>query len=107
MRDVIAGVDLLLSRNVSVTVYNGQLDLICATPGTEAWVSKLKWSGLPAFQAASKQALYAPVGNTNTAGFVKSHANFAFYFIMKAGHMVPSDAPDMALQMLSLITGSH
>lgn len=42
MKPRINEVDELLSRGVDVTVYNGQIDLICATKGTEAWIQKLK-----------------------------------------------------------------
>ncbi|GFP93533.1 serine carboxypeptidase-like 51 [Phtheirospermum japonicum] len=42
MRPRINEVDLLLSKGVDVTIYNGQLDLLCSTKGTEAWVEKLK-----------------------------------------------------------------
>ncbi|KAE9465507.1 hypothetical protein C3L33_02588, partial [Rhododendron williamsianum] len=35
-------VDELLAKGINVTIYNGQVDLICATKGTEAWVNKLK-----------------------------------------------------------------
>ncbi|KAE9461300.1 hypothetical protein C3L33_06797, partial [Rhododendron williamsianum] len=42
MKPRISEVDELLAKGVNVTVYNGQLDLICATKGTEAWVDKLK-----------------------------------------------------------------
>ena len=40
VQDVVAGVDSLLARGFPVTVYSGQLDLICATSGTEAWMNK-------------------------------------------------------------------
>ncbi|KAK3010469.1 hypothetical protein RJ639_013021 [Escallonia herrerae] len=43
MRPRINEVDELLAKGVNVTVYNGQLDVICATKGTEAWVEKLKY----------------------------------------------------------------
>ncbi|KAI3707967.1 hypothetical protein L2E82_36936 [Cichorium intybus] len=50
MRPRIAEVDELFSKGVNVTVFNGstvqrfngQLDLLCATKGTEAWIKKLK-----------------------------------------------------------------
>ncbi|KAF7823319.1 serine carboxypeptidase-like 51 [Senna tora] len=42
MKPRINEVDELLAKGVNVTVYNGQVDLICATKGTEAWVRKLK-----------------------------------------------------------------
>jgi len=82
----------------------------CVTPcsdsiGTEAWVDRLQWSGLPQWQQATRKPLYAgAVGNT--CAFVKTWSNFAFYWIMAAGHMVPSDNAPMALRMLQLITGA-
>ncbi|OWM73729.1 hypothetical protein CDL15_Pgr026833 [Punica granatum] len=42
MKPRINEVDELLAKGVNVTVYNGQLDLICATKATEAWLGKLK-----------------------------------------------------------------
>ncbi|KAL0436967.1 UNVERIFIED_CONTAM: Serine carboxypeptidase-like 51 [Sesamum radiatum] len=42
MKPRINEVDELLAKGVNVTVYNGQLDVICSTKGTEAWVEKLK-----------------------------------------------------------------
>jgi len=33
-----------------VSVYNGQLDLICSTLGLDAWLPKLAWDNLAAFQ---------------------------------------------------------
>ncbi|VVB01018.1 unnamed protein product [Arabis nemorensis] len=42
MRPTIEGVDTLLAKGIDVTIYNGQLDVICSTSGTEAWVHKLK-----------------------------------------------------------------
>ncbi|KAH9327261.1 hypothetical protein KI387_007439, partial [Taxus chinensis] len=41
MKSAVDVVDELLSRGEKVTIYNGQVDLICATIGTEAWVQQL------------------------------------------------------------------
>ncbi|KAL6537973.1 Serine carboxypeptidase-like 51 [Orobanche hederae] len=41
MKPRIKEVDELLVKGVDVTVYTGQLDVICSTKGTEAWVEKL------------------------------------------------------------------
>lgn len=103
MRDVIPKVDELLSNGINVTIYSGQLDLICATPGTEAWVRKLKWTGMDGFRDAPRTPLYCN-GSGGTAAFVKSYRNLAFYWILLAGHMVPADNPCIALDMLELIT---
>uniref|UniRef100_A0A2R8M4I3 Carboxypeptidase n=1 Tax=Callithrix jacchus TaxID=9483 RepID=A0A2R8M4I3_CALJA len=85
MKPVISIVDELLEAGINVTVYNGQLDLIVDTMGQEAWVRKLRWSELPKFNQLKWK-------------------NLAFYWILKAGHMVPSDQGDMALKMMRLVT---
>lgn len=97
-------VDELLSKGVNVTVYNGQVDLICATKGTEAWVSKLKWDGLKSFLSKDNIPLYC--GDRNTRGFFRSYKNFHFYYILGAGHFVPVDEPCLALKMIEAITES-
>ncbi|KAK9127587.1 hypothetical protein Syun_016384 [Stephania yunnanensis] len=104
MKPRINEVDELLRKGVNVTVYNGQLDLICATKGTEAWIEKLKWEGLKEFQAADRTALYC--GDDLTRGFFKSYKNLHFYWILEAGHFVPVDQPCLALKMVGNITQS-
>ncbi|KAK7262227.1 hypothetical protein RJT34_29790 [Clitoria ternatea] len=106
MRPRIDEVDELLAKGVDVTVYNGQVDLICATKGTEAWVSKLKWGGLKYFLGKDRTALYCGSDKTSTKGFVRSYQNLHFYWILKAGHFVPNDQPCVALDMVAAITQS-
>ncbi|XP_032471795.1 retinoid-inducible serine carboxypeptidase isoform X2 [Phocoena sinus] len=104
MKPVISIVDELLEAGVNVTVYNGQLDLIVDTMGQEAWVRKLEWAELPKFSQLKWKPLYSDPKTSETSAFVKSHKNLAFYWILRAGHMVPSDQGDMALQMMRLVT---
>ncbi|ELW61600.1 Retinoid-inducible serine carboxypeptidase [Tupaia chinensis] len=104
MKPVISIVDELLKTGINVTVYNGQLDLIVDTMGQEAWIRKLKWSELPKFNQLKWKALYTNPESSETSAFVKSYKNLAFYWILKAGHMVPSDQGDMALKMMRLVT---
>lgn len=104
MKPVIHIVDALLAANVNVTVYNGQLDLIVDTMGQEAWVRKLKWPKLKQFSQQKWKALYVSPESPETAAFHKSYENLAFYWILKAGHMVPSDQGDMALKMVRMVT---
>lgn len=105
MKNVTSTVSSLLKAGVNVTVYSGQLDLIVDTIGTLNWVQKLQWSGLQGFNAAKRVPLYPPadVETKNTGAFLQSYQNFHFYWILKAGHMVPSDAGDMALKMLRMV----
>ncbi|XP_015927838.1 retinoid-inducible serine carboxypeptidase isoform X2 [Parasteatoda tepidariorum] len=103
MKPVVSSVSELLSNEtyIDVNVYTGQLDLIVDTLGTLAWIEKLNWPGNKGFMTAPKKPLTFP--NDRTGGFVKTFKQFSFFWILKAGHMVPSDAPESALKMLDMI----
>nr|KAF6296854.1 serine carboxypeptidase 1 [Myotis myotis] len=73
----------------------------------EAWVRKLKWTELSKFNQLKWKPLYNDPTSSETSAFVKSHKNLAFYWILKAGHMVPSDQGDTALKMMKLVTGQR
>ncbi|KAM5584310.1 serine carboxypeptidase-like 51 [Rosa sericea] len=105
MRPRIDEVDQLLAKGVNVTIYNGQVDLICATKGTEAWIEKLKWDGLQQFLNKSRTPLYCG-SDRSTRGFTRSYKNLHFYWILGAGHFVPVDQPCIALNMVADITQS-
>uniref|UniRef100_A0A8C2WZH8 Carboxypeptidase n=1 Tax=Cyclopterus lumpus TaxID=8103 RepID=A0A8C2WZH8_CYCLU len=104
MRPVVDVVDQLLTAGVNVTVYNGQLDLIVDTMGQELWVKRLKWEGLAGFNEMRWTPLDDPMFPGVTGAFCKTYKNFAFYWILRAGHMIPSDQGPMALQMMRMIT---
>lgn len=104
MKPVISVVEELLEAGVNVTVYNGQLDLIVDTMGQESWLRKLKWTELPKFSQLRWKPLYCDPESSETSAFVKSYKNLSFYWILRAGHMVPSDQGDMALKMMRLVT---
>ncbi|XP_072974531.1 serine carboxypeptidase-like 51 [Typha angustifolia] len=107
MKPRISEVDELLFHGVNVTIYNGQLDVICATKGTEVWVQKLKWEGLKSFNSLNRTPLYCDSDEAGgTKGFIRSYQNLHFYWILKAGHFVPVDQPCIALKMLGDITQS-
>ena len=105
MKPVIDDVSKLLNYGLKVVVYQGQLDMICDTLGAEEWIAKLDWDGLPAFKNTNRVPLYTPSGlkNRNTAAFYKAYKNLELYYIMKAGHMVPSDNGEMALEMVKRV----
>lgn len=105
MKPRINEIDELLSYGINVTVYNGQLDVICSTIGAEAWVKKLKWDGLKNFLSLPRQPLKCG-SSKGTKAFVRSYKNLHFYWILGAGHFVPADQPCIALSMISSITQS-
>ncbi|XP_075557429.1 retinoid-inducible serine carboxypeptidase-like [Dermacentor variabilis] len=95
-------VDRLLNEtDIKVAVYSGQLDLIVDALGTLQWMEQLKWAGMKDFQAAAKVPM---VVEGETAGYCKSFKNLTLYWVLKAGHMVPADAPLAALSMARHIT---
>ncbi|CAO2580300.1 Retinoid-inducible serine carboxypeptidase [Lemmus lemmus] len=104
MKPAVHIVDELLEAGVNVIVYNGQLDLIVDTMGQEAWLRKLKWPYLSKFNQLKWKALYSNPESLETSAFVKSYKNLAFYWTLRAGHMVPADQGDMALKKMRLVT---
>ncbi|XP_043861443.1 retinoid-inducible serine carboxypeptidase [Dromiciops gliroides] len=107
MKPVINIVDELLDAGINVIIYNGQLDLIVDTVGQEAWLRKLKWPELSTFNQMKRTPLYVNPESYDTSAFFKSHKNLAFFWILKAGHMVPSDQGEMALKMMRMVTGQE
>ncbi|VFQ77817.1 unnamed protein product [Cuscuta campestris] len=105
MKPRINEVDRLLAKGVNLTVYSGQLDVICATKGTEAWIKKLKWVGLKEFLSLGRSPIHCG-GDKTTRGFFRSYRNLHFYWILGAGHYVPVDQPCVALDMVGNITQS-
>ncbi|KAG2581929.1 serine carboxypeptidase-like 51 isoform X2 [Panicum virgatum] len=108
MKPAINEVDELLSYGVNVTVYNGQLDVICSTVGAEGWVRRLKWDGLRNFLSLPRQTLtYCDSVIHCSKGikaFFRSYRSLQFYWILEAGHMVPIDQPYGAFRMIASIT---
>ena len=78
---------IIISAGVPVSIYQGQLDLICCTLGVDMWLQRLAWPGLEGFQAVTRKPFYREdlEGGKETAGFVRQHKNLAMYYIMKAG----------------------
>ncbi|GMY25031.1 serine carboxypeptidase-like 51 [Fagus crenata] len=106
MRPRIKEVDHLLAKGINVTIYNGQVDLICSTKGVEAWVNKLKLGGFKKILSLERTPLYCAGDNTTTKGFFRSYRNLYFYWILGAGHYVPVDQPCVSLEMVGNITRS-
>jgi len=105
MKDVVGIVDELIKTGMKVIVYNGQLDLIVDTPGQEKWVNRLQWDNLDEFRSQNWQAEYAYRGK-DTGGYSKKNGNFEFWWVLKAGHMVPLDQGEFMLHMIDTVLKS-
>merc|ERR1719334_2426031 len=105
MKPVVSIVEDLVNNTwVKVFVYNGQLDLICDTMGTELWLNRLRWVHMPDFQRAPRETL--KYKNGVPWGFRKHWRRLHMYWLLDSGHMVPQDIPEASLSMLKLILGN-
>ena len=52
---------VLTAGKINVTVYEGQVDLICGTMGAERWMQRLQWAGMPNFYSTPKTPFYVRV----------------------------------------------
>ena len=89
------------AAGVPVTVYSGQLDLICCHIATEDWIQTLEWEGRAAFEKARSQPLVCQDGEL--MGFRKQHKNLQMFVVLAAGHMVPRDQPRAGLLLVDSV----
>jgi len=90
----------ILSYGIPVTVYNGDLDLICNWVGGKMWVEGMSWPHKNSFNAAPMKTWNA---HGTAAGQTKTSNGLTFVRVFQAGHMVPHDQPENALDLLSHI----
>jgi cathepsin A (carboxypeptidase C) len=91
--DESSNVAYLLSQNVPVMVYSGDLDFICNWMGGQMWTNQMTWPGQDTFANLTL--------NNYTYGQYKTFEQFTFYKVYNAGHMVPMDQPAAALDLLT------
>ncbi|CAD8201023.1 unnamed protein product [Paramecium pentaurelia] len=100
---VLPSIDYLLSQEIKVFVYNGQLDTVVSHTGVEYWVNLLKWQDLPIWKKQKKSIWKFINPKTNreeTAGTIKSYKQLHFCMVYNAGHQTPTDQPEACFQML-------
>ncbi|PGH09033.1 hypothetical protein AJ79_05762 [Helicocarpus griseus UAMH5409] len=124
MTSVSSLVAFLLQNGIHFLAYQGNLDLACNTPGTLRWANALSWKGQVEFASKPPQpwtiaGRKEPVGRTkevririggdkggneneneNANANAKAGTRFAFVDVDLAGHFLPQDRPDVALDMM-------
>lgn len=76
-------------------------DFICNYLGNEAWTKAFDWTGKAHFNTADVHSW-----NEN-AGLARTSSGLTFLQVVDAGHMVPSDQPEVSLTMLkTFLNGS-
>jgi len=90
----------VLADNMKVLIYSGQLDVIIGAALTEAMMPSLGWSGSERFHRARKSVWRITPQDTDVAGYAKQYDTLTQVVVRGAGHLVPYDQPERALDML-------
>lgn len=85
-------------RNLTMLVYNGDVDTVCNFLGDEWFVDNL---GRKVIRDYSIWKV-----NKQVAGFVKHYDGITFATVRGSGHMVPGDRPQEAFEMVKLFLNS-
>jgi cathepsin A (carboxypeptidase C) len=88
----------VLEAGVRVLIYAGEYDFICNWMGNNAWTQTLDWSGKDDFANAANQTWSR--AEEEAAGSFRSADGLTFLKVFNAGHMVPRDQPENALDMV-------
>lgn len=100
MQSVAPWVIELLSH-YPVLIYNGQLDIIVAYPLTVNYLNNLKFSAADEYKTAKR---YVWRVDGEVAGFAKHAGNLTEVLVRNAGHMVPTDQPKWAFDLITRFT---
>lgn len=89
----------LINAGIPALIYAGDVDFICNYLGNQAWTLSLDWKYKEEFNNAEVKEWGTREDGT-PAGLVRSAHGFTFMQVYDAGHMVPTDQPDVALNMI-------
>ncbi|ALC39899.1 CG31823 [Drosophila busckii] len=81
---------LLNETPLRVGVYSGILDLLCATPGTVNWISRMQWQRKLQYTKAPRRAFRI---DGVLEGYEQRGGGFSMFWVYRAGHLVQQDNP--------------
>uniref|UniRef100_A0A7S3DMQ3 Carboxypeptidase n=1 Tax=Entomoneis paludosa TaxID=265537 RepID=A0A7S3DMQ3_9STRA len=84
----------------ALVFFTGVEDLICNHVGTEKALENIPWDGRDTWLNALRSAWLPFPNRPQAAGFVKEFETLIFVKILNAGHMVPMDVPEIALELI-------
>ncbi|XP_063389058.1 venom serine carboxypeptidase-like [Cydia fagiglandana] len=90
-----------LLDNYHCLIYSGQLDIIVAYPLTLNYLQKLNFSGSEDYRTA-RRSIWRVDGEI--AGYAKQGGRLVEVLVRNAGHLVPADQPEWALDMIQRFT---
>ena len=88
-------------QRYKVLIYSGQLDVIIGAALTQRFLPGVAWHGQAAYNAAPKAVWRVKPTDVEVAGYARVVGNFTQVVVRGAGHIVPGDQPERALDMIS------
>ena len=89
----------LLNADIPVLIYAGDVDYICNYLGNRAWTLKLDWKSKVKFGSAGEHE-WGTGTDGKSAGLARTADGFTFLQVYNAGHLVPHDKPEVAVEMI-------
>jgi vitellogenic carboxypeptidase-like protein len=96
----IVGKVAVIANNYKVLIYNGLLDVIIASSVTMDWVDKMEWQYANELRGAERKIWKVKDDDKEVAGYIKQTHSFFLAWVRNAGHMVPSDQPRAAFDLI-------
>ncbi|UJR27758.1 hypothetical protein I4U23_009031 [Adineta vaga] len=96
----IVGKVAVIANNYKVLIYNGLLDVIIASSVTMDWLDKLEWQFANELRGAERKVWKVKDDDREVAGYIKQAHSFFIAWVRNAGHMVPSDQPRAAFDLI-------
>ncbi|TMW62082.1 hypothetical protein Poli38472_009575 [Pythium oligandrum] len=104
MLDVPIDVFRDLMDNYKFLFYAGNMDgSACNNLGVGRMIDRLAWKGTGDYRIATRRPWLV---NDQVAGLTKSAGNMSYVVVMNAGHLVPTDQPEAALDMMRRFLGT-
>jgi vitellogenic carboxypeptidase-like protein len=100
LRDQLLQLMTATSPRYKVLIYSGQLDVIIGTALTSRFLARLQWPGQYEYLSANRSVWRVHDDDKEVAGYAKSVGKFSFVVVRGAGHIVPGDQPERALDMI-------
>lgn len=88
---------IIALRHIKVLIYNGQHDVVVNNPGVLQYLNSLNWEGIAQWKRTAK-SIWTRYGQVK--GWAKVSGNLWYVHVNGAGHMVPTDQPEAAFNLL-------
>jgi carboxypeptidase C (cathepsin A) len=99
MISLLPSVQYLLSNNISILIYSGDLDFVCNWMQQESWISNMDWDGHSEY--VNQEYKVWKVGDKEFGRYKKAK-NLLNYIIKDAGHMAPFDQPEAVWELINM-----